>query len=726
MSENATPPENSRPPNALLQEQSPYLLQHAYNPVQWLPWGEAAFARARAETKPILLSVGYSTCHWCHVMERESFENDDIAAILNEYFIPIKVDREERPDVDATYMSYLQVRTGSGGWPMNVFLTPQLTPFFAGTYFPPADRGGRAGFPTVLMQIAKLWQTRRDALQEEGDVIVKAMRDQLETQRERTNGEPPGKNVFEVFYKQATTNFDEEQGGFGGAPKFPRPVVLDLMIRLALLEGKDVKERAQDYQNMTVGTLMAMTTGGLRDHLGGGFHRYSVDRRWHVPHFEKMLYDQAQITSALMRVWSLTSWPEMGEAALGTLEYVHRDLRHPEGGFYSAEDADSFVDEAHMEHAEGAFYVWTKAQIAELLTEEAAQVFAEAYAISPYGNVEEDSDPMEEFVSKNVLYRAKTALEIAESLGLETDEATLEAGLAASREILFNAREKRPRPHLDDKIITAWNGLMISAFSQASSLMLRPDYAVTAAEAAGFVEKNLLDPATGDLRRSYRKTAADIPGFAADYAFFIQGLLDLYEATFNPHWLALAERLQERMNALYLDVGHGGFYSVSPNAPNSIIPLKEDHDGAEPAPNSIAALNLLRLAHLLDRGEWQVEAERIFAGQRETLERHPFSAPALAAALAFHLAPPKQIVIVGAPDDPVMHAMTAAVRSRFLPAAVLVRLSTPEEIAFFAERSSAFAAMKPLEGRATAYVCREFACERPVHTVEEMMKLVAG
>lgn len=715
----------NRPPNALAEEQSPYLLQHAYNPVQWLPWGEAAFSLARAEGKPILLSVGYSTCHWCHVMERESFEDEGIAHILNEYFIPIKVDREERPDVDATYMNYLQIRTGAGGWPMNVFLTPELTPFFAGTYFPPVDRGGRAGFPTVLMQIAKLWQTRREALQEEGNVIVKAMRDHLETQRDRTNGEPPGKSVFETFYKQATGNFDEEQGGFGGAPKFPRPVVLDLMICLALLEGKDTKERAQDYQNMTVGTLMAMTSGGIHDHLGGGFHRYSVDRRWHVPHFEKMLYDQAQIAISLLRVWSLTSWKEMGDAAIGTLEYVHRDLRHPEGGFYSAEDADSFIDDSRTEHAEGAFYVWKSSEIKELLDEDAYRVFTEAYAVSPYGNVEEDSDPMEEFVAKNVLYRAKTALEVAESLSLEnTDEASLEAGLAVSREILFAAREKRPRPHLDDKIITAWNGLMISAFAQASSLMLRPDYAVTAAEAASFIEKHLLDPETGDLRRSFRKTAAAIPGFASDYAFLIQGLLDLYEATFNTRWLGLAERLQERMNALYLDAEHGGFYSVAPNAPNSIIPLKEEHDGAEPAPNSIAALNLLRLAHILDRGEWQVEAERIFTAQRESLEKHPFSSPALASALAFHLAPPKQIAIVGKPDDPIVHAMTAAVRSRFQPAAVLVRLSTEEEIAFFAGRNSAFAAMKAIEGRATAYVCREFACERPVHTVEEMMKLI--
>jgi uncharacterized protein YyaL (SSP411 family) len=715
--------DTTRTPNALIDEQSPYLLQHAYNPVAWLPWGPAAFEKARSEDKPILVSVGYSTCHWCHVMERESFENEGIAQILNEYFVPIKVDREERPDVDATYMNYLQLRTGSGGWPMNAFLTPQLTPFFAGTYFPPEDRGGRAGFPTVLMQIAKLWQTRREALQEEGSVIVQAMRDHLEGQEGVGNGPLPGNVVFETFYKQSTNNFDEEQGGFGGAPKFPRPVVLDLMARLALLRGKQDAETAQAYQQMTAGTLMAMSAGGIRDHLGGGFHRYSVDRRWHVPHFEKMLYDQAQIATALLRVWSLARWEEFREAAIGTLEYVHRDLRHPEGGFYSAEDADSFTDESHTEHGEGAFYVWTLAEVQALLPPEDVRVFREAYAVGPDGNVEHDSDPMEEFTGKNVLYRAKTGLEVAESLGLEVDEATLEAGLARSRETLFNAREKRPRPHLDDKIITAWNGLMISAFAQASSLLLHPDYAETAAAAARFIEEKLMD-AEGSLLRSFRKSAAAITGFAADYAFYIQGLLDLYEATFETRWLALAERLQERMNAVYLDTQRGGYFSFPPQAADSIMPLKEEHDSAEPAPNSVAALNLLRLAHLLDRGEWQVEAERIFAVRRESLERSPFSCPALAGALAFHLAPPNQVVIAGSLEDPVVHAMTAAVRSRFQAACVLVRLSTEEEIAFFSARSRAYAAMKPIDGKATAYVCREFACERPVQTVGEMVGIL--
>lgn len=717
--------DSQKTPNALIHEQSPYLLQHAHNPVQWLPWGETAFAKARAEEKPILLSVGYSTCHWCHVMERESFEDEGVAELMNEYFVPVKVDREERPDVDATYMSYLQLRTGQGGWPMNVFLTPDLTPFFAGTYFPPEDRGGRAGFPTVLMQVAKLWKTRRHALQEEGEMVIRAMRDHFDSQRADGGGALPGlAAVVETFYQQATGNFDQEQGGFGGAPKFPRPVVLDLMTRLALLDGRDNPQRAQSFQNMTIGTVLAMSNGGMRDHLGGGFHRYSVDRRWHVPHFEKMLYDQAQIATALLQVWSLTGWEELRDAAIGTLEYVHRDLRHPEGGFYSAEDADSFVDDARTEHAEGAFYVWSREQIRGLLPEEDARIFEEAYGMGGEGNVGSDSDPLEEFVGKNVLFRAKTSLEIVEVLGLEMDEAALAESLASSRAALFEAREKRPRPHLDDKVLTAWNGLMISAFAKASSLLLRPDYAQTAIDATRFIETKLLDAKTGQLRRSYRKSAAEIPGFAADYAFYIQGLLDLYEATFDPHWLALAERLQERMNELYLDCEQGGYYSVAPDAPNSILPLKEDHDGAEPAPNSVAALNLLRLAHLLDHGEWQTEAERIFAMQREALEKHPFSMPALAAAFAFHTAPPKQVVITGTPDDPVMHAMTAALRSRFTTHLVIARLSTEAEIAFFADRSSAFAAMKPLEDRATAYVCREFACERPVHTVDEMMKLL--
>jgi uncharacterized protein YyaL (SSP411 family) len=438
--------------NALIHESSPYLLQHAHNPVDWLPWGEAAFEKARRENKPVFLSVGYSTCHWCHVMERESFENEAIASLLNRHFIPVKVDREERPDVDRVYMTYVQATTGGGGWPMSVWLTPCLKPFLGGTYFPPDDRGGRLGFETVLLRIAEAWERDRAAIIAASDTVLSRL--QAETGRlADAGGDAPDRALLERGYEQFKASYDPEEGGFGDAPKFPRPSVMDFMLRFHARTG------AAEALGMTIHTLRKMALSGLHDHLGGGFHRYSVDARWHVPHFEKMLYDQGQLACTYLDAYQLTRDPFLAEAARGILDYVRRDMTGDWGQFYSAEDADSPRPGNPDESAEGAFYVWTRTELAEALGAESAELFAFVYGVEPGGNVRDD--PHGEFEGRNVLILSRTEAEAAACF--QTPKAGIRDRLAAARRLLFETRARRPRPHLDDKTLTAWNGLMISA-----------------------------------------------------------------------------------------------------------------------------------------------------------------------------------------------------------------------------------------------------------------------
>ncbi|MGH9787144.1 MAG: thioredoxin domain-containing protein, partial [Candidatus Acidiferrales bacterium] len=702
--------------NRLAKEKSPYLLQHAHNPVDWYPWGEEAFEKARREQKPIFLSVGYSTCHWCHVMERESFSDPAMAEIMNRDFVSIKVDREERPDVDRIYMTYVQAATGSGGWPMSVFLTPDLKPFYGGTYFPPEDRYGRIGFRTLLLRIAEVWEKDRAKVIASADRATQAIQAYAEVSGTGDGALQP--LILSNAYEQFRKSYDATYGGFGEAPKFPRPVIFNFLLRYYARTGQ------QDALDMTLQTLRAMARGGIHDHVGGGFHRYSTDPTWHVPHFEKMLYDQAQLAVSYTEAYQITHDPFFAEVARDILGYVLRDMRSPEGGFYSAEDADSLLEHGKPEHAEGAFYVWEAAEIMRLLGPETAAVLNHHYGVEPSGNVPARQDIQGELKGRNILIVRHSAAETAKKFGKSTAE--VEKLLAQARGKLFQARAKRPRPLRDDKVLTAWNGLMISAMARASQALEEPKYRQAAEAAAGFIQKEMYNAKTGELQRRHRESEAAIRGFLEDYAYLIQGLTDLYEASFDVRWLQWAVRLQEKQDELFWDAAAGGYFSTTGKDSSILFRMREDYDGAEPAGNSVAALNLLRLGEITDRDDWRKKARQTFAVFGKQLEGYPQSLPQLVAALGFALSKPKQIIIAGEPGGKDTQAMLRLVHDRFLPNKVLLladggrgqeQLSGWLPFVKFVTRK---------DGRATAYVCENYVCKLPTTDPEVAARLLDG
>ncbi|MCB1225365.1 MAG: thioredoxin domain-containing protein [Verrucomicrobiales bacterium] len=716
--------------NALAKESSPYLLQHAHNPVNWLPWGDEAFAKAKAEDKPIFLSSGYSTCHWCHVMERESFENEAIAAVINEHFVPIKVDREERPDVDLTYMTYVQAATGGGGWPMTVFLTPDLKPFFGGTYFPPENQQGRIGFKNLLLELSKAWKEDREKLLQSSQRSVEKLQEYLNQgdAAETTEASAAPDSILQKAYEDLSSQFDYHEGGFSSAPKFPRPSTLSLLFRIQHL-WRDVENRASEAQwarEMATKTLRMMAQGGLHDHLGGGFHRYSVDGYWHIPHYEKMLYDQGQLLSAYSDAWVITQSPMMAQIARDIVRYVARDLTHPEGGFFSAEDADSLPAEGAEHKTEGAFYIWTAAEIDELLGKEDGSLFRYAYGARRQGNARPESDPHGELKGTNTLFRAYSAKKTGEYFQKDPDEVL--AVFERCRDVLFEARNRRPRPHLDDKVITAWNGLMISGLARAGSGLPEPEFIQRAERAAAFLRQQCCEQAgegTG-LRRSWRDGRAGPSAFAIDYACLIQGLLDLYEAGFDIQWLRWAVTLQREMDERFLDAEKGGYFSVHTEMPHSILRIKEDYDGAEPSPNSLAAANLLRLAKMLDQPDWERQALQILELFRATLTSSPTSVPVLAAAMDFSAHGHHQVVLAGDRSEAAFQALEREVRSRYLPETVLLHADGGEHQAWLASQNAALAAMKPVNGQAAAYVCQNYSCQAPVTEPAALARLLDG
>ncbi|MBV9085484.1 MAG: thioredoxin domain-containing protein, partial [Acidobacteriaceae bacterium] len=504
--------------NALIDEKSPYLRQHAHNPVDWLPWGEKAFEKARREDKPIFLSVGYSTCHWCHVMAHESFENERVAEILNREFVPIKIDREERPDIDRIYMLFVQASTGSGGWPMSVWLTPDLKPFFGGTYFPPDSRYGRPGFAELLRHLAHAWRKERDrVLSSSANVLeqLRSMTSSAKISREVDRG------VFDSAFWQFRRTFDTRWGGFGSAPKFPRPVVLNYLLRYYALENNG------EALEMTAATLRAMSKGGMHDHLGGGFHRYSVDERWFVPHFEKMLYDQAQLAVSYLEAYQITGEPSFAEVARGIFTYVLRDMTDSSGAFYSAEDADSPDPEDPSHSGEGAFYIWRKSEIDAVLGSSDPALFCARYGVEENGNVAQD--PHGEFTGRNILYEALTVEDAANRVAISRAEAI--ESLLRSKGKMFERRARRPRPHLDNKILTSWNALMISALAKSYTVLGDETHVEAAKRAISFLMSAMHEPGSGTVFRRYCEGQAAVEGFLDDYAFLIQALLDLFEAT---------------------------------------------------------------------------------------------------------------------------------------------------------------------------------------------------
>jgi uncharacterized protein YyaL (SSP411 family) len=713
----------SVPLNRLSSEKSPYLLQHAGNPVDWFPWGEEAFAKARAEDKPIFLSIGYSTCHWCHVMEHESFESAGIAAFLKEHFVSIKVDREERPDVDQVYMTFVQATTGHGGWPMSVWLTPDLRPFVGGTYFPPTDVPGRPGFITVLRRIAELWKTERNQIEDKAHSLLAALRDvQNEVVANPVEDWRPDK-ALETGFGQYARMFDSVQGGFGGAPKFPRPVNLEFLLHLVARKKSGATQR-EAAQAMALHTLRKMADGGMHDHLGGGFHRYSVDAEWHVPHFEKMLYDQAQLAQVYLTGYQVSGDDFFAKVAANILHYVSHDLTAKDGGFYSAEDADSLPVVGAARKLEGAFYVWTDAMIREALGEERAPEFCAVYGVEAAGNVPASADPQGELDGVNVLTQRLTVAEAAERFrhGLSH----MEQRLYDERAVLLARRGMRPRPHLDDKILTAWNGLMIGAFARAAQVLGDETFLQAARRAATFLRDHLFDPTSGELRRSFREGPSVIHGFAADYAFLIHGLLELYAADFDLEWLRWARRLQDTLDLHFWDQERGGYFSTDDRDPAILLRMKEDYDGAEPTPSSVAALNLWRFGQLYHNDVLLSHARRAVRAFASRLDAQPFGMPLLLTAASLLETPPIHLVLHGADaGDPRLAALRAEARRRHLPQMVVIRVASREERDYFAPRHPVIEKLPESPAEPTAYLCEDFACQLPTTKPEVLREMLA-
>jgi uncharacterized protein YyaL (SSP411 family) len=713
--------------NRLAAERSPYLLQHAANPVDWYPWGEEAFARARSEDKPIFLSIGYSTCHWCHVMEHESFENAAIADLLNREFVSIKVDREERPDVDRVYMAFVQSTTGAGGWPMSVFLTPDLKPFYGGTYFPPASRWGRPGFLDLLNELARVWKGDRARVDAAAGELFDRLRLVTSSSRREAQARIAGPDALSVGIEQFQMAFDTRRGGFGDSPKFPRPSELLFLLREHARRVTD-GESAKAPLLMAIETLRAMALGGMRDHIGGGFHRYSVDAEWRVPHFEKMLYDQAQLVLAFLEAGQATGDDFFATVAEDTLDYVMRDMTSPEGGFFSAEDADSLPPEetnsptAHKR--EGAFYVWSDAEIQSLLAGD-ADIARLRFGIEPGGNA--PHDPQGEFTGKNLLYTARTIEDVAARTGKKPEQ--IVEALGRIRRILSDARATRPRPHLDDKILTAWNGLMIAAFARAARVLPESPsaarYLAAAQRAAEFIRRALWRDGDHRLLRRYRDGDSAINGYAEDYAFLIFGVLELFQATGDPRWIDWAATLQRGQDAQFWDDEEAGWFSTRGDDPSVLLRLKEDYDGAEPSASSVSVLNLLTLAHLTGFEGAESKAERTLARYGPRIGAAARAIPMMMCALSQWHAEMGQVVIVGQRAAPRTRALTVALASQYVPFTITIPVVPGSGQQALAERLPFIASMTEGPG-AAAYVCRDFTCRQPVFEPDALVEELKG
>ena len=707
-------------PNALARERSPYLLQHADNPVEWLPWGDEAFAKSRREDKPIFLSIGYSTCHWCHVMAHESFEDPAIAAVLNRDFVPVKLDREERPDVDRVYMLFVQATTGAGGWPMSVWLTPSLAPFFGGTYFPPSARWGRPGFIEVLQELARAWRDDRPRLLASAKDIVERLRDFSGAHADPAGlARSPiaGPEAIDAGVAAFTQNFDRRHGGFGGAPKFPRPSELQFLFHAYALRGD---ARARD---MALTTLQAMAMGGMRDQIGGGFHRYSVDAEWRVPHFEKMLYDQAQLVLAYLDAFQISGEEFYASIAEDTMAYVVRELTSPDGALYSAEDADSVEHGEHAEHGghgedgghgekkEGAFYVWRASEIDALLKDD-APIVRRRFGIEDSGNAL--ADPQGEFTGQNILYVAQSLEDIAARSGRKPDE--IMQVLQQARLTLMEARAARPRPHLDDKVITAWNGLMIAAMARAARVLVDSPHRAhwrEAAERAAEALFNHLRQPDGRLFRRFRDGEAAVDAFAEDYAAAVWGLLELFQATGAVRWLDWARDLTAIQTRLFFDDRDGGWFTTTGDDPSVLLRLKEDHDGAEPSPASVTVRNLLLLGQITGDAGYTERARRTLERYGSQIASVVRVMPFMVANVALWHAPKSEVVLVGDPTSEETRALERVLAGRYLPAAVAIPVAPGDRQREMGATLPWIGAMSSKDGRATAFVCQAFACQAP-------------
>ena len=675
-------------PNRLMNETSPYLLQHAENPVEWYPWGEEALDRARTEDRPILLSIGYSACHWCHVMERESFENDDIAALMNEHFVNIKVDREERPDLDAVYMEAVQMMTGSGGWPMTVFLTPDGRPYYGGTYFPPEDRMGMPGFPRLLAAASQAYHTNKGEIER----VTRQLAEQMGRSGQMPRGFTPlTTEVMHNAYSQLATQFDHLNGGFGNAPKFPQPMTPEFLLRYHR-HGFNV--RALEMVELT---LQKMAYGGMYDQVGGGFHRYSTDAYWLVPHFEKMLYDNALLARLYLHAWQVTGNPLYRRITEETLDYVIREMTDEAGGFYSAQDADS-------EGVEGKFFVWTPAELRPLLGDDADLIMG-YYGVTEGGN----------FEGANILNMSRPPADYATQRGV-SDEALMEA-VQRARSILLEVREQRVHPLLDDKVLTSWNGLMLRSFAEAGAALGRGDYLETARRNAAFLLGNMRD-ADGRLLRTWRNGQAKLLGYLEDYACLADGLVSLHEATLEPRWLQEAVAVVDGMIALFWDEQVGGFYDTGSDHETLVVRPRDVFDNAQPCGGSVATDVLLRLAVTTGNDDYSAKGATPLRALQQLLGRAPAATGHWLGALDFYVSLPKEIVIVGRPEQADTTAMLAEVSSRYLPNRVVIGVNDPAAPPL--EDSPLLEQRGMQDGMATAYVCEHYVCQLPVTGAAEL------
>ncbi|MDA4117824.1 MAG: thioredoxin domain-containing protein [Thaumarchaeota archaeon] len=672
-------------PNHLIDEKSPYLLEHAYNPVDWYPWGSAAFEKAKAEDKPIFLSIGYSTCHWCHRFATESFEDEKIAALMNDRFVSIKVDREERPDLDEIYMKAVTTLTGQGGWPLSAFLTPDLKPFYGGTYFPPVSGRGLPAFPEVLKFIADTWKNRRQDVLQSSDEITKIIREGYERKGEGSLS----KTLLDNAYAVIVAGHDSQFGGFGRAPKFPMPSYLGFLLRYHSRTRKDAA------LNPVVKTLDAMANGGIHDHLGGGFHRYSTDRYWLIPHFEKMLYDNAILAKCYLDAYRVTRLEKYAATARDTLDWMTREMASSEGGFYSAQDADT-------PDGEGYYYSWTPAEVSKVLGEESAAALCEYFGITPEGN----------FDGRTVLSISGSVEKTAQKLGVEVGQVvrTIEDGKKA---LLKARRDGRNRPAVDDKILSSWNGLAVSAFANASQALQEERYLDAADRCAEFILAKLVKD-DGRLYRRYRDGDVAIDGNLEDYSFLIAGLIDLYEASFDEKWVAASVALAEKMVELLWDgKGSGGFFLTPPGA--ELAAIKEGYDGPTPSGNSVAALDLLRLAEFTGRQAFRDKAEKTLRLFAEDMESTPSGYTEMLGAVDFSLGS-REIVVAAPKGTRAADTMVMEIQRRFLPTKILA-MTSGEKGSIMAPLTEGKASLK---GVPTVYICENFSCKAPVTDVSAL------
>jgi hypothetical protein len=680
-------------PNHLINETSPYLLQHAHNPVDWYPWGEEAFEMARRENKPVLLSIGYSACHWCHVMAHESFEDEEIAKLMNEYFVNIKVDREERPDLDQIYMNAVQMMTHHGGWPMTVFLTPDAVPFYGGTYFPPQDRYNMPGFPRILIGVAEAYRERQDDIRETGASLINELRRLSET---GGSDHPIETELLDAAYVGIVRNYDSINGGFGGAPKFPPAMTLEFLLRTYVRTGN------RESLEMVRYTCNKMANGGMYDQIGGGFHRYSTDARWLVPHFEKMLYDNALLSRLYLHHFQVSGEQSARETVEGILDYVLREMTHPDGGFYSTQDADS---EGH----EGKFFVWDLKEIQETLGEKDAAVFSSYYNITESGN----------FEGKNIPNVTRSREDVANSLGIS--EAELATSLEQSNRKLFELRETRIKPDRDEKVLTAWNGLMLASFAEAGVILNRPDYTEAARRNAEFILSNLRE--NGRLLRSWKDGRAKFNAYLEDYAFLSEGLVTLFETTGESRWLKGALALVDRLIEEFWDDESGGFFFTGKSHESLIVRAKDYFDNATPSGNSVAAMVLLRLTTLTGRENYRSLATAVLREVGDQMRRYPSGFGYALSAADFLLSTPKEVAIIGKNFSDI-HPLLAETWSRYIPNKV---------VAPGFECDSEAAQVTPLlsnrslvNGLATAYVCEHFTCQQPVTEASALSQQLAS